>query len=112
MGLPEVMPAAVYKGHGRVEVDHIPVPQPGPDQVLVEVGHCGVCGSDLHMIVEGWGKPGFVGGHESSGVVAAVGDAVTSWKVGNVSSAGRRHAVGHAGVAWRESRPSARGVQG
>lgn len=83
MGLPEVMPAAVYKGHGSVEVDHIAVPAPGPGQVLVEVGFCGVCGSDLHMIIEGWGKPGFVGGHESSGFVAAMGDGVTTWQVGD-----------------------------
>ena len=83
MALPEVMPAAVYKGPGRVEVDLVPVPVPGPGQVLVEVGHCGVCGSDLHMMVEGWGKPGMIGGHESSGVVAAVGDGVTTWKLGD-----------------------------
>ena len=61
MGLPDLMPAAVYRGHGRVEVDHLPVPRPGPGQVLVEVSHCGICGSDLHMMVEGWGKPGMVG---------------------------------------------------
>jgi 2-desacetyl-2-hydroxyethyl bacteriochlorophyllide A dehydrogenase len=83
VGLPEVMPAAVYKGPGRVEVDLIAVPVPQPGQVLVEVGHCGVCGSDLHMMIEGWGKPGFVGGHESSGVVAAVGEGVTTWNIGD-----------------------------
>ncbi len=83
MGLPDLMPAAVYRGHGLVEVDHLPVPRPGPGQVLVEVSHCGVCGSDLHMMVEGWGKPGLVGGHETSGVVAAVGEAVTVWKPGD-----------------------------
>jgi (R,R)-butanediol dehydrogenase / meso-butanediol dehydrogenase / diacetyl reductase len=83
VGLPELMHAAVYKGPGRVEVDLIAVPDPEPGQVLVEVGHCGVCGSDLHMMIEGWGKPGFVGGHESSGVVAAVGDGVSEWKVGD-----------------------------
>lgn len=83
MGLPEMMPAAVYKGPGRVEVDLIAVPEPKPGQVLVEVGHCGVCGSDLHMMIEGWGKPGFVGGHESSGVVAAIGEGVTSWQLGD-----------------------------
>jgi 2-desacetyl-2-hydroxyethyl bacteriochlorophyllide A dehydrogenase len=83
VGLPDLMSAAVYKGPGRVEVDLIAVPSPKPGQVLVEVGHCGVCGSDLHMMIEGWGKPGFVGGHESSGTVAAVGGGVTRWKPGD-----------------------------
>jgi (R,R)-butanediol dehydrogenase/meso-butanediol dehydrogenase/diacetyl reductase len=77
------MPAAVYRGRGRVEVDQLPVPRPGPGEVLIEVSHCGICGSDLHMMIEGWGKPGLVGGHESSGVVAAVGEDVTSWKPGD-----------------------------
>ncbi|MGO9341923.1 MAG: zinc-dependent alcohol dehydrogenase [Acidimicrobiales bacterium] len=83
MELPDLMPAAVYRGQGRVEVDQLPVPRPGPGEVLVEVSHCGICGSDLHMMVEGWGKPGMVGGHETSGVVAVVGDGVTRWQTGD-----------------------------
>jgi 2-desacetyl-2-hydroxyethyl bacteriochlorophyllide A dehydrogenase len=83
VALPEVMPVAVYRSPGRVEVEHLPVPAPGPGQVLVEVVNCGICGSDLHMMVEGWGKPGFVGGHETSGVVVAVGEGVTAWSPGD-----------------------------
>jgi (R,R)-butanediol dehydrogenase / meso-butanediol dehydrogenase / diacetyl reductase len=81
--LPEVMPAAVYRAPGQVDVEQVPVPRPDEGQVLVEVIHCGICGSDLHMMVEGWGKPGFVGGHETSGIVAAVGAGVTDWKPGD-----------------------------
>jgi (R,R)-butanediol dehydrogenase/meso-butanediol dehydrogenase/diacetyl reductase len=51
--------------------------------VLLEVSHCGICGSDLHFVLEGWGRPGSVEGHEFSGRVAAVGDAVTRWRVGD-----------------------------
>jgi (R,R)-butanediol dehydrogenase/meso-butanediol dehydrogenase/diacetyl reductase len=81
--LPETMPAVVFHGAGQLEVEDRPVPAPGPGQVLIEVSHCGVCGSDLHMVMEGWGRPGSVGGHEWSGVVAAVGEDVTTWAVGD-----------------------------
>ena len=50
------------------------MPAPGPGEVLVEVSHCGVCGSDLHMVIDGWGRKGSVEGHEWSGTVVAVGD--------------------------------------
>ena len=79
----EQMPVAVYRGNGVVEVEHRDVPTAGPGEVLVEVSHCGICGSDLHLMVEGWGTPGLVAGHEFTGVVAAVGDGVDEWQVGD-----------------------------
>jgi (R,R)-butanediol dehydrogenase/meso-butanediol dehydrogenase/diacetyl reductase len=60
-----------------------PVPVPGPGQVLVEVDHCGICGSDIHLIWEGWGSPGSVFGHEWSGTVADVGPGVQNWAPGD-----------------------------
>ena len=66
------MPAAVYQGPGVVTLEQLPVPTPGDHEVVVEVSHCGVCGSDLHTIIEGWGQPGTTGGHEYSGTIAAV----------------------------------------
>ena len=68
---PELMPAAVYVGEGRVEFDEVPRPEPGPDEVLVEITACGICGSDLHMVLERYARPGSILGHEWSGVVAA-----------------------------------------
>ena len=59
------------------------MPRPEPGRVVVEVSHCGICGSDIHVIMEGWGKPGGVHGHEFSGVIAAVGDGVEGWAVGD-----------------------------
>lgn len=73
----------MYQGDKVVTVQERPVPEPGSGQVLVEVSHCGICGSDLHMMVEGWGRPGTVEGHEWSGVVAALGDGVDGWAVGD-----------------------------
>ncbi len=80
---PAVMPVAVYRAPGEVAVEQRPVPQPGPGQVLVEVGHCGICGSDIHLMFEGWGKPGMVGGHEFTGTITAVGDDAGDWAVGD-----------------------------
>src|SRR5205823_4610742 len=77
------MPAAVYRSPGQLSVEHVPVPEPGPDEVLVEVSHCGVCGSDLHMVLDGWGAVGRVGGHEWSGRVALVGTGVQRWSAGD-----------------------------
>jgi len=76
------MPVAVYRGKGEIAVDFKPIPSPGEGEVLVEVSHCGVCGTDIHMVLEGWGRPGTVGGHEWSGRIAAVGSGAGSWAVG------------------------------
>ncbi len=78
------MPVAVYRGPGHLEVEERPVPRPGPGQVLVEVDHCGVCGSDLHLIIEGWGKPGTVAGHEFAGTVRSLGPGTAPWAPGDL----------------------------
>lgn len=67
------MPAAVYRGRGDVEVVEAPVPEIGPTDALVEVEYCGICGTDLHMVLDGWGTPDSIGGHEWSGHVVAAG---------------------------------------
>lgn len=77
--IPETMPAAVYVGDGLIEVQELPVPVPGPGQVLVEVAACGICGSDLHLVLEKFATPGDVLGHEWSGTV--VGDG-SEWELG------------------------------
>src|SRR5204863_101848 len=68
---------------GELVVEELPTPEVGEGDVLIEVSHCGVCGSDLHMILDGWGRKGSVEGHEWSGTVVAVGDGVTEWSVGD-----------------------------
>ena len=77
------MPAAVYQSPGVITVEDRPVPTPGPGQVLVRVHHCGICGSDIHQLRDGWGlTKGVVAGHEWTGTIAAVGEGVDSWAVG------------------------------
>lgn len=79
------MPVAVLYGIRDVRVEERPTPALGPDDVLIEVSHCGICGSDIHFIVEwpGAAKPGSIEGHEFSGTIAAVGSAVVGWQVGD-----------------------------
>ena len=74
--LPPRMRAAVYRERGRLDVEERPLPELGPRDVLLRVSHCGVCGTDLHLVMEGWGRPNSIGGHEYSGEVAAVGSVV------------------------------------
>ena len=99
------MRAAVLHGPRDLRIAHRPVPVPGAGQVLVEVSHCGVCGTDLHMVVEGWGQPGSIGGHEWSGRVVAVGDGTTRFSVGDAVVGGAVPPCGQCPACVRE-RPS------
>ena len=104
--LPDTMAAAVYRSPGVVVVEERPVPVAAADQVVVEVDHCGICGSDIHMLLEGWGnKPGLIGGHEFTGVVAAVGSDVSGWSVGEEIVAGSSPRCGRC-RRCREGKPS------
>lgn len=85
---PKTMPAAVYKGNHTIVVEEVPVPDVDRHQVLLEVSHCGICGSDLHLMMEDWGTAGSTGGHEYSGVVVAVGTDVHGWAVGDQAVGG------------------------
>lgn len=80
--VPEAMRAAVYVGDGRIEVQERPVPELGPDDVLVEVSHCGICGTDLHLVLERYARAGSILGHEWSGTVASIGREAGGWKIG------------------------------
>ena len=71
--VPATMPAAVYRRPGEMEIADVPLPAVGPHDALVEVAYCGLCGTDLHMVLDGWGTPDTVFGHEWSGRVAAAG---------------------------------------
>lgn len=76
------MKAAVYRSKANVEITDVPEPECGPDDVVVRVSHCGVCGTDLHMVMDGWGRADSIGGHEYSGTIVASGERATSWKPG------------------------------
>lgn len=81
--IPDTMRAAVYRSRRVLDVTEISTPVPADDEVLVAIDFCGVCGSDLHFVIEGWSRPDTVHGHEWAGRVAALGNAVTGWSLGD-----------------------------
>jgi threonine dehydrogenase-like Zn-dependent dehydrogenase len=101
----ETMPAAVYVGDGAIEVRDVAVPDLGTDQVRIAVSHCGICGTDLHLVLENMGRPGSGLGHEWSGTIAALGADVTGWAAGDRVVAGPPPGCGVC-RACRRGRPS------
>jgi (R,R)-butanediol dehydrogenase/meso-butanediol dehydrogenase/diacetyl reductase len=99
------MEAAVLKGPGRIEIEQVPVPALADDEVLVGIDLCGICGSDIHMVLEGWGQPGSWQGHEWIGTVAAVGASVADWQPGDLVVGGPTVRCGDCSMC-RAGRPS------
>ena len=81
------MRAAVLTGPGRIDIDHVPLPEPGPNQVRVRLEGCGVCASNLTP----WSGPEWMAfpttpgdlGHEGWGVIDAVGEGVSRLSIGD-----------------------------
>jgi L-iditol 2-dehydrogenase len=81
--IPATMQAAVYRGINDVRLETVPVPSIGPGEILLRVHSCGVCGTDLKKISTGSHSAPRIFGHETSGVVAAVGDGVSQYQPGD-----------------------------
>ncbi len=82
----------------RLTVQDVPVPQPGPGEVLIRVGASGICLSDVHMIEGTFPPPSLeqvTPGHEAAGTIERVGPAVPVWHAGQrvVLLAGRNCGV-------------------
>jgi propanol-preferring alcohol dehydrogenase len=85
--LPKTMKAAVVTELGRpLDIREVPVPRPGPGQVLMRVRASGVCHTDLHAAMGDWPvkpSPPFIPGHEGVGEVAELGAGVDHLKEGD-----------------------------
>lgn len=77
------MRAGVYRGKGRVVVEHVPIPEIGAGEVLFRVAACGICGTDIKKIHHGFIEPPQILGHELAGTVVKVGYGVTKFKTGD-----------------------------
>lgn len=81
------MRAAVFKVAGQpLSIEELPQPTPQEGEVILKVGACGICGTDLHM-TSGHGaiqvKAGHILGHEFAGEVVALGPGCQSLKIGD-----------------------------
>ncbi|MBR3275435.1 MAG: alcohol dehydrogenase catalytic domain-containing protein [Eubacterium sp.] len=95
MALPKTMKALVCYGKGEYKYEEAyPVPECGPDDVIIKTEACGVCVGDLKtyhgaeriwggQMFPSWAEPPFIPGHEFFGRVAEVGENVTEYKVGD-----------------------------
>jgi alcohol dehydrogenase, propanol-preferring len=85
--IPKTMKAAVVeKFHAPLSIREVPVPAPGPGEVLMELAASGVCHTDLHAADGDWPikpKLPFIPGHEGTGTVVALGPGVTRLKEGD-----------------------------
>src|SRR5208283_2296880 len=81
--IPATMLAAVYRGVNDVRLETVPVPAIAAGELLVRVHTCGVCGTDLKKIASGSHSAPRIFGHETAGVVAAVGAGVTNFAPGD-----------------------------
>lgn len=77
------MKAAIFRGLRSIEVTDVPVPSPGPGEVLLKVRYCGICGSDVDAYRTGMYEPGIIIGHELAGEIVQVGEGVHGWEVGD-----------------------------
>jgi (R,R)-butanediol dehydrogenase/meso-butanediol dehydrogenase/diacetyl reductase len=80
------MQAVIHQGlHNPLKLKSVPDPVPANGEVLIEVGRCGICGSDLHMTEDiSFGKKcGDILGHEFAGDVVALGSGVERVKIGD-----------------------------
>jgi propanol-preferring alcohol dehydrogenase len=89
----KMMKAAVVRQFGKpLTIEEVPIPTPGPGEILIKIVATGICHTDLHAADGDWPvkpSPPFIPGHEGAGIVAAVGAGVKLFKEGDT-----------AGIAW------------
>ncbi|MHA1785160.1 MAG: zinc-dependent alcohol dehydrogenase [Candidatus Helarchaeota archaeon] len=78
------MKAVIFQEKGKVIIKDIPKPKVKSDEVLIKIKYCGICGSDIESYESGALIPtGLVIGHEFSGEIMEIGEAVKKWKIGD-----------------------------
>ncbi len=79
------MKALVLDEYNLLNYRDFPDPEIEPDEVLIRVKACGICGSDVHGMDGSTGrrKPPIIMGHEASGIIVKIGTLVKCWKIGD-----------------------------
>jgi L-iditol 2-dehydrogenase len=79
------MKSLLLSAYRQLEIAEMPMPVAGPDEVLLRVAACGICGSDVHGYDGSSGRriPPIVMGHEAAGIVEAIGAGVQDFTIGD-----------------------------
>lgn len=79
------MAAAVLHGPGNLSIEEVPRPRPAVGEIVMRVSRCGICGTDLHILLGNFPAPNLplIIGHEFSGEVVEVGDGVQNTQPGD-----------------------------
>ena len=77
------MKAAVVKDDSTIKITHIENPELGPNDILVQMAACGICGSDVEKVFGKYGQPSMKLGHEPAGIILKVGSQVENFTVGD-----------------------------
>jgi 2-desacetyl-2-hydroxyethyl bacteriochlorophyllide A dehydrogenase len=84
---PDLMTAARFYQPGQpLRIEQIPIPDLSPHDTLIQVAAVGICGSDIHIAIEGTTPTSYQPitlGHEIAGTITGVGSAVSDWSVGD-----------------------------
>lgn len=78
--------ARLYAAGEPLAIESIPVPNPEPQEVMVQVQACGLCGTDIHLAIDGdipVERTPVTLGHEAAGIVAGTGTAVANFEIGD-----------------------------
>ncbi|HUA93236.1 MAG TPA: alcohol dehydrogenase catalytic domain-containing protein, partial [Terracidiphilus sp.] len=81
--IPSTMRAVVYRGVNDMRIETVPVPRIDPGELLIKIGTCGICGTDLKKIHVGSHSAPRIFGHEMAGTIVEAGAGVTGYKVGD-----------------------------
>jgi 2-desacetyl-2-hydroxyethyl bacteriochlorophyllide A dehydrogenase len=91
------MQAVMIEKPGEIDVGEVPDPRPGPEEIVVAVSACGICGTDLHVAYSEYAlaKYPLIPGHEFAGEVVEVGKQVKGTAVGTLVTADPNQPCGH-----------------
>jgi len=77
------MKAAIVKSDSNIEIKNMIKPLLGPDDILVKMHACGICGSDVEKVFGKYGQASMKLGHEPAGTITEVGSEILDFSVGD-----------------------------
>ena len=77
------MKAAIVKGNSKIEIEDFDISDLKPNELLIKMQSCGICGSDVEKVFGKYGQPSMRLGHEPAGEVIKIGSNISDFKIGD-----------------------------